>query len=224
MKAGISGSLMLALAGLGILVLSGCARTCLYTQRQRAKGVLLEDVQLCAQKEHDCGATALFIIMRYLGAGISLDKVRDEVFQSFRDSNLSIDMMIFPKHYGFHVKASHGEISDLRASLECGIPPIVCIEKSLPWTPFRKIQRDISEGSRPLLWLFSGSSPSESAQKQGHFMVVLGYDDCRNVLYYCNSQGEVARMPYRRFLSQWRKTSNFLLLLKPLPRKEAVSK
>jgi ABC-type bacteriocin/lantibiotic exporter with double-glycine peptidase domain len=118
------------------LVLAGCytgsAQTVTATEIARDPGwLLVPDVPFVGQEgEHDCGAAALVMVLRYWDVRVTVQDIA-AAFPSSRGRGLTAgELREFAHARGLRAFVIHGEPADLRAELERGRPLIVGLAKA----------------------------------------------------------------------------------------------
>lgn len=162
-----------------IVLLSGCVAEPPVKKPQITKSSLpqrhlIENVPIYRQPYMDCGPTSLRMVLNFYGKNLS----QEEVGKARRGRGTTVsDMESFPRSMGFEVYSFYdSKKEEMKYLLAQGYPLIVL-------------------GVTPPNWYSSGRYSGE-----GHYVVVLGYDDLKKI-FVVNDPGPGMRMeiPYDVF-------------------------
>ena len=113
------------------------------------------------------------------------EEIAAETYLPRLKGSLGIDLVHYTKRHGFRVTSYTGNLQDVRFQLREG---------------------------RPLMVLLNLGS---SLFPRGHYVVITGFDDVRQVLLVHSGVNPDLEISYRDFLRDWRKTDFWTLLVRP---------
>jgi ABC-type bacteriocin/lantibiotic exporter with double-glycine peptidase domain len=164
---------------LGVLTLLGCAAGPPVKNQQITKSNLpqkhlIESVPVYRQPYMDCGPTSLRMVLNFYGKALS----QDEIGKARRGRGTAIsDMESFPRSLGFGVYSFYDwNKEEMKYLIAQGYPLIAL-------------------GVRPPSW-----SKNEKYSGEGHYVVVVGYDESKNIYdVHDPNGGRRMEIPYNVF-------------------------
>jgi hypothetical protein len=153
----------------------------------------IENVPIYRQPYMDCGPTSLRMILNFYGQNLS----QEEIGKARRGRGTTVsDMESYPRSLEFEVHSFYDWKKDEMKYLLAQGYPLVAI------------------GVRPPEW-----TKGERYSGEGHYVVVVGYDDFRNIFnVYDPNRGRKLEIPYaifKNFHSSHPTHSNFVLCIYP---------
>jgi ABC-type bacteriocin/lantibiotic exporter with double-glycine peptidase domain len=136
-------------------------------------------------EKNDCGPAALASLLRYWGASLTPEEIAAETYLPRLRGSLGIDLVHYARRHGFQISSHPGSLSDVRFQLREG---------------------------RPLMALLNLGS---SLFPRGHYVVITGFDDVRQVFLVHSGVNPDLEIPYDHFLRDWKKTDFWTLLILP---------
>jgi hypothetical protein len=189
------------LAGLAVLVLSGCAQLVPQTMALRTdwpagvpRQVELAQVPFFPQNDYQCGPAALASVLNYSGALVSPEALVDEVWLPSRKGSLQVEMLAAPRRHGRVSYRLEPRYADLLREVAAGNPVVVLQDVGL-MTPF------VAE------W---------------HYAVVNGFDYETGTIFLRSGLQVRQQMPFTAFERSWLQ-SNYWAMVVQAPGKVAAT-
>jgi ABC-type bacteriocin/lantibiotic exporter with double-glycine peptidase domain len=175
------------LLGLTVLVAVGCAGTSgSAAQQADTPPLYVEGVPFYPQLEAQCGPASLAAVLNYWGKQVSPEQIAHEIYVPRLKGSLSLDLWRYARTQNFDATIDRGSLEYLRAHLLKNEPIVASLNLGYRLLPL------------------------------GHYLVVVGLDpDERMVIAYSGTERN-SRIPFEQFLSAWRKTGYWALLVKPV--------
>lgn len=168
------------LAGFVFLMLAGCAAIVPQSESLRKEPprdlpptVVLSDVPFYPQSDYHCGPAALAMILNAAGAGVSVEKLVDQVYLPGRKGSLQIEMLAAARRNGLVAYQLAPQLTDVLREVAAGTP-VVALE-NYGFGPFP-------------LW---------------HYSVVVGYDLERSNIVRHSGVKKEQSMPLPVFEYLW---------------------
>jgi len=173
---------------LAVCLLSLCL-SCAFSGRIGPDAVIVRDVPFFSQEAHQCGPTALAIVMDYWyrragkGDWTTPEQIASDIYSPSARGVLGVDLEVFARMHGFEARQYEGSIGDLRQKVDEMVPLIILVDYGF------------------------------SVYEANHFMVVTGYTkdgvvvDSGRKEHQVISEGELARI--------WKKTRYWTLVVTP---------
>jgi hypothetical protein len=176
-----------ALAGCGAPFVDGASER--YTAemaRSPSPGAYrLLDVPFFPDNTDQCGPATLASVLTFWGAKADPQQVREDVYTARLRGTLPIDLIVAAQARGMGAEAYQGTLENVEAELKAGRPLIAFLDVGL--------------------FVF----------KQGHYVVITGYDQARQGLYAHSGMQRNRFIPYAEFSKQWNKTGRWTLRVVP---------
>jgi len=183
---------------LGVLTLLGCAagppvKNHQITKSNLPQKHLIEGVPVYRQPYMDCGPTSLRMVLNFYGKALS----QDEIGKARRGRGTTVsDMESFPRSMGFEVYSFYDWKKDEMKYLIAQGYPLIAL------------------GVRPPNW-----SKKEKYSGEGHYVVVVGYDESKNIFnVHDPNGGRKLEIPYDIFKDFHRSHTthgNFVICIYP---------
>lgn len=126
------------LSALSLLFSVSCATTTSIGAGHHPDGtVLLSDVPFYRQEDFQCGPAALATVVNYwrarleMGNPVAPESIAQEIYSPTAKGVLGMDLELYGKRHGFSANQYSGSLSDLRKSIDQGIPPIIMVDYGL---------------------------------------------------------------------------------------------
>jgi len=148
-----------------------------------AEDYRLLDVPFFPDNTDQCGPATLASVLTFWGVPADPAGVRDAVYTAKLKGSLPIDLLIAAQARGLTAETYQGNLGALLAELDAGRPLIAFLD--LGFLVF----------------------------KQGHYVVVTGYDTQREGLYVHSGTHRNLFVPYAEFLRKWDRTGRWTLRL-----------
>jgi ABC-type bacteriocin/lantibiotic exporter with double-glycine peptidase domain len=145
----------------------------------------LRSVPFYADDTDQCGPATLASVLTYWGFPTEPPVLREEIYMSRLGGSLPMDLLLAAQARGMRAQTYSGTIENLKTELKAGHPVLA------------------------LLNLGSARFP------QGHYVVVVGYDDLRQGLYIHSGLQRDSFVSYKRFVQGWEKSGRWVLLILP---------
>ena len=182
------------LAGLAVLVLSGCAQLVPQTMALRTdwpagvpRQVELAQVPFFPQNDYQCGPAALASVLNYSGALVSPEALVDEVWVPSRKGSLQVEMLAAPRRHGRVGYRLEPRYADLLREVAAGNPVVVLQDVGL-MTPF------VAE------W---------------HYAVVNGFDYETGTIFLRSGLQVRQQMPFTAFERSWLQGNYWAMVVQP---------
>lgn len=173
-----------------LLVVAGCTAISSETVRQdlltgRNRGRYLTGVPFIPQREDYCGPASLAMVLRYWGEAVDQDRIGADLYLPSAKGTLNLELEFYARRRGLRAESSEGTLAGLKTEIDEGRPVIVFQD----------------QGIGPLAF--------------PHFLVVIGYDETRELIIAHSGVTENRLVPYREFLWTWGKKGNWTLRIRP---------
>ena len=128
---------------------------------------------------HQCGPASLAGLLNFYGGNLTVDEISEKVYRPNLKGAVSLDLVLFARQKGFTAKWYSGSIDDIIAEVDSDNPVVVMVDHGI------------------------------SRIRQGHFMVVVGYNPEGIIVHSGLNKGIV--IPWRRFYHTWDRTNRWVL-------------
>ena len=145
----------------------------------------LLDVPFFPDNTDQCGPATLASVLTFWGVQADPQQVREDVYTARLGGTLPIDLIVAAQAHGMGAEAYQGTLESVEAELKAGRPLIAFLDVGF--------------------FLF----------KQGHYVVITGFDQTRQGLYAHSGMHRNRFMPYAEFSKQWNKTGRWTLRVVP---------
>ncbi len=135
------------------------------------------------QEVDQCGPASLASVLNYWGYTVSPSEIAAEIHLPTRRGSLSMDLWTYAHRRGLEARIQTGSIDWLESQLGQKRPVIAFLNRGLRLFPI------------------------------GHFLVVVGLDPDSEFVIAHSGRKRDARIPFRRFLADWKKTGFWALLV-----------
>jgi ABC-type bacteriocin/lantibiotic exporter with double-glycine peptidase domain len=175
-----------------VLVLAGCAAVTPEVVRQdlaagRSQGRYLPGVPFIPQRDNYCGPASLAMVLRYWGDTVDQDRIGADLYLPSAKGTLNLELEFYARRRGFRAEGFQGTLRQVKAEIDAGHPVIVFQD----------------QGIGPLAF--------------PHFLVVIGYDDTRELIIAHSGVTENRLIPYREFLWTWGRGGSWTLRIRRQP-------
>jgi ABC-type bacteriocin/lantibiotic exporter with double-glycine peptidase domain len=145
----------------------------------------VEGVPFYPQKEYQCGPASLAAVLNYWGQNVTPEEIAQAIYLPRLKGSLNIDLWRYAAAQGFDARMKEGSLEELQVHLARNQPVIAFLNLGFSFFPV------------------------------GHFLVVVGLDpDQQAVIAYSGAEKN-KRIPFREFLSDWKKTQYWYLIITP---------
>lgn len=132
-----------------------------------------------------CGPATLASVLTYWGFRTDPVALKEEIYLPRLKGTLPLDLMLAAQSRGLKAEIYQGSLDNLKSELAQGHPLVALLDLGFAIFP------------------------------QGHYVVVIGYDDRRRGVYVHSSLDKDVFVSYERFLPSWDKTGRWTLLVTP---------
>ena len=183
----LSRLMRVGLAFWSLLHLLGCTHVSPpeLTQRLGKEPLYVEGVPFYPQKKYQCGPASLAAVLNYYGQNMSPEEIAEAIYLPRREGTLSLDLWRYAAAQGFDARMQEGSLDKLQAHLSRNQPVIAFLNLGLSFFPI------------------------------GHFLVVVGLDPEQQAVIAYSGTEKNKRIPYKKFLSDWKKTDYWSLVITP---------
>jgi ABC-type bacteriocin/lantibiotic exporter with double-glycine peptidase domain len=183
----LSRFIRVGLAFWGLLLLSGCAQTFTpdLAQRLDDQPLYVEGVPFYPQKKYQCGPASLAAVLNYWGRNDSPEQIAQAIYLPRLKGSLGLDLWRYARDQGFDARMREGSLEDLQVHLARKQPVIAFLNLGFTFFPI------------------------------GHFLVVVGLDPEQQAVIAYSGTEKDKRIPYKKFLSDWKKTHYWSLVITP---------
>lgn len=127
-------------AGLGLLLLSGCAGFpkdpgVSTVQAEYARPIQVAGVPHYVQDDYQCGPAALASVLTWSGEKVSPDSLRDDLYIPAREGTLQVEIASQARRHGRIPYRLQGGLPGLLEELDAGHPVLVLENLGLGWAP-----------------------------------------------------------------------------------------
>lgn len=143
------------------------------------------DVPFFPDDTDQCGPSALASVLGYWGRPEAPARLREEIYRTSLKGSLTVDLLLAAESRGLSAEMADGGLARVKKELEEGRPLIAFVNVGLRSYPI------------------------------GHYMVLTGYDDGREVLFAHSGTKRDQTISYGKFDKQWEKTRRWTLLILP---------
>lgn len=180
-------STMSGLALWALFQISGCSHPFPIVLAGKLEGgpLYVRGVPFYPQKEYQCGPASLAAVLNYFGQGVSPEEIAEAIYLPRLKGSLNMDLFHYATGHGVDARIQEGSLEYLQAHLARQRPVIAFLNRGFTFFPV------------------------------GHFLVVVGLDpDQQAVIAYSGTEKD-KRIPFREFLSDWKKTQYWSLVITP---------
>jgi len=132
-----------------------------------------------------CGPATLASVMSFWGVPTNPQLLKQQVYLPKLKGSLPIDLLLAAQAHGLHAESFRGSLEGVKAELEAGHPLVAFLNLGYEFFP------------------------------QGHYVVIIGYDDAHQGVYVHSGLDRDEFLPYPRFLRGWDKTGRWMLKILP---------
>jgi ABC-type bacteriocin/lantibiotic exporter with double-glycine peptidase domain len=177
----------IGLAVCGLFPLVGCTHTLPtdLTQKFGKEPLYVEGIPFYPQKKYQCGPASLAAVLNFWGQNDSPEQIAQAIYLPRLKGSLSLDLWRYASDKGYDARMQEGSLEKLQAHLARKQPVIAFLNLGLTFFPI------------------------------GHFLVVVGLDPKQQVVIAYSGTEKDKRIPYREFLSDWKKTRYWSLVITP---------
>lgn len=149
------------------------------------------DVPFVAQNDLNCGPAALTSVLRYYGASVDVETLRDQVFSPKAKGSLTIEVGAAPRRYGFISYPLPHRFDALIQEVNARHPVLVLQNLGFSWWP------------------------------QWHYSTVVGFDPHTDELLLHSGETANYRIPRRTFIATWARAEYWARVIVPPPQTPA---
>ena len=150
-----------------------------------ASARLVENVPFYPQEVSQCGPASLAGVLNFWGIRISPAEIASELYSPSARGTLNLDLLLYAERKGMAARQYRGTLQQLKEKIDSGYPLIVLVDLGF--------------------WFY----------QQGHFMVVVGYDE--NGIIAHSGRERQKSIPFGKFLRTWERMQCWSLLVTPKP-------
>jgi len=132
-----------------------------------------------------CGPSVLASVLGYWGKPVEPVELKREIYRANLKGALTVDMLLAVQERGLGADLGDGGLAEVKGELDEGRPVIAFLNVGLRAYPI------------------------------GHYMVITGYDDSRQIIFAHSGKERDRRIGYGRFDKAWERTERWALLIKP---------
>ena len=154
----------------------------------RSPGRYIEGVPFVPQADNYCGPASLAMVLRYWGEAVDPGEIGAALYLPSVKGTLNLDLEFYARRRGFRAESFRGTLAEVKAEIDRGRPVIAFQDQGIGPLDFP------------------------------HFLVVIGYDDARELILAHSGVTENRLIPYREFLWTWGKKGNWTLRIRPSDR------
>lgn len=176
-------------AAVSVILLFGCAGPGLIEQAWTDAGSTappihhIQGVPFVPGEPGACGPAALASVLGHRGDRVTVEDIARGIAAPSLAGVLPLDLERYASTRGGRATVHAGSLVWVRARVASGQPVVAFLDLGLG--PWR----------------------------QGHFVVVVGYDDAAARLFLYSGKDSTASMSYRRFMAAWERTDRWALTL-----------
>jgi tetratricopeptide (TPR) repeat protein len=142
-----------------------------------SEGHLIKDVPFYKQKQRNyCGPAVLSMVLNYWQQNetFTQDEIASDIFDASGEITNNSKIVFYPREKGFYVYSFNGDMGTLKTFIDADIPVII-------------LQKVVGK-----------------IVNKGHYRIVLGYDDARNLMIVHDPWfGEALSISYNVFSELW---------------------
>lgn len=173
-----------------LLFVAGCAPLSAEAVRQdllagRSAGRYIDGVPFVPQADRYCGPASLAMVLGYWGQPIDQAEIGRELYLPSIGGTLNFDLEFYARRRGYRADSFRGTLEQVKAEIDRGRPLIAFQDQGIGSLAFP------------------------------HFLVVIGYDDTRQLIVAHSGLTEGRLISYREFLGTWGKKGNWTLRIRP---------
>ena len=133
-----------------------------------------------------CGPSVMASVLEYWGKPASPAELRKEIYRAQLKGSLTVDLLLAAQERGLTADLGDGSLIQVKRELDAGRPVIAFLNVGFRAYPI------------------------------GHYLVITGYDDARQVLFTHSGLKRDRKITYRNFDRAWERTERWSLLIQPL--------
>jgi ABC-type bacteriocin/lantibiotic exporter with double-glycine peptidase domain len=145
----------------------------------------VEGVPFYPQRKYQCGPASLAAVLNYWGRNDSPEQIAQAIYLPRLKGSLSLDLWRYARDEGFDAQIQEGTLEKLQGHLAQKQPVIAFLNLGFKFFPI------------------------------GHFLVVVGLDPEQQAVIAYSGTEKDKRIPYDKFLSDWKKTQYWSLVITP---------
>ncbi len=144
------------------------------------------DVPFYPDDGDQCGPSVLASVLGYWNRPAEPEDLRSEIYRPDLKGALTVDMLLAAQARGLQARIGEGGLSEVKAELDAGRPVIAFVDTGYFFYPI------------------------------GHYLVITGYDEGRDLLLVHSGLKRDEPMSYARFDKSWSRKKRWALLTRPL--------
>jgi ABC-type bacteriocin/lantibiotic exporter with double-glycine peptidase domain len=149
------------------------------------RGHYIAGVPFYRQGEDSCGPAALAGVASFWGQRVDVQQIKERVYLPELRGTLPMDMERFMREAGFLTSSSSGSLRDVKAWVRKNMPVICLLDLGF------------------------------SLYRRPHYVTVIGFDDINKVLITHDGVTENKVIGYDKFLTEWERGGNWMLVVLP---------
>lgn len=175
------------LALTALVSFTGCARMDFSALRPgiEERGHYIAGVPFYRQGEDSCGPAALASVSSFWGQQVNMEQIKVRVYLPELRGTLPMDMERFLREAGFQTISSTGTLAELKTRLRNNVPVICLLD---------------------LGYFF---------YRRPHYVTVIGFDDLNGALIAHDGLSENKVIGYEKFMKEWGRAGNWMLVALP---------
>lgn len=142
------------------------------------------EVPFFSDDTDQCGPSALAGVLGFWGAAVGPERLKASTYTPRLKGSLAVDLLLAARARGMRAEMFEGSLERLKAELDAGRPAIAFINRGFRRYPI------------------------------GHFLVVTGYDDARQILLVNSGRRRAQELAIRKFSRDWAKTGRWSLAVR----------
>lgn len=132
-----------------------------------------------------CGPSVLASVLGYWGKPATPAELKKEIYRAHLKGSLTVDMLLAAQDHGLAADTGDGGLVQVKSELDAGRPVIAFLNVGFRAYPI------------------------------GHYLVITGYDDARQVIIAHSGNERDRIISYKKFDKAWERTERWALLIQP---------
>lgn len=132
-----------------------------------------------------CGPSVLASVLGYWGKPVEPAELKKDLYRAHLKGALTVDMLLAAQERGLAADVGGGGLVEVKSELDAGRPVIAFLNVGFRAYPI------------------------------GHYMVITGYDDARQIIFAHSGKERDRRIAYKAFDKAWERTERWALLIQP---------
>ena len=132
-----------------------------------------------------CGPSVLASVLGYWGKPAAPSELKKEIYRKHLKGSLTVDLLLAAQDRGLSADIAGGGLVQVKKELDAGRPVIAFLNVGFRVYPI------------------------------GHYLVITGYDDARQVIFAHSGMERDRRISFRKFDRAWERTDRWALIIQP---------